>query len=92
MSEPKRYLVITTAINSSLYGALLLFTLFDMDDWLVIFFGILLIIDIVGLFWGWQIMKNNRNNRNARLGFIINLVPVALFIIYSIFFAQIKPA
>ena len=84
----KYYLISTATINSIFYAIILLSAISELKEKSLFFddlflVSVLFILDIVGIFIGRKILKENPKDKYARLGFIINMSPILALMIYS---------
>ena len=84
----KRYLVVTVIINFVFYTTALLTVLLEvkqksqfLDDLFLI--SILFILNTVGFFVGWKMLKESPKDKYVRLGLIINASAFLALMVYS---------
>lgn len=91
----KKYLVVSIIVNFIFYT--LIFTTSFYKNWGPLFnplmlFAELFIINFLLSFVGWRMFKKYPKNKYIKLGFIINVTPIIISLLYSIIFEGIRPA
>lgn len=90
----KKYLITSVVINLIFYVLIFIASLDKNSGPLfnfLILFLMLFIIDFLLSFIGWRMLKKYPKNKHIRLGFIINITPIIVSLLYSIIFAGVRP-
>lgn len=91
----KKYLIGSIIINLLFY-ALIFSASFSKNQGPLfnplILFAELLIINFFLSLFGWRLLKKYSGSKYIWLGFIINVAPVVISLVYSIIFLGIEPA
>lgn len=92
----KKYLMITILTHFLFYILMFLSMILKSESkfWfshpLTLFYG-LFIVAFLGMIIGRKLLKIYPDNKYIRLGFIINITPIILFILYLVIFVGVKP-
>lgn len=91
----KKYLITSVVINLIFY-ILIFIASSDKNSGplfnFLVLFSVLFIIDFLLSFIGWRMLKKYPQNKHIRFGFIINITPIIVSLLYLIIFEGIRPA